>query len=454
MTSPNLQDLLDLDRRHVVHPHLPLDAKDRTVFVRGKACSLWDATGREYLDATGGLWLAQVGHGREEIADAAATQMKRLEYFTTFWDFSHDRSIELAARLARLSPEGLDYSYFTSGGSEGNDAAIKTARYYHSQRGESSRTWILSRTTAYHGLAYGGGTATGFDEMKAGTGPMLPDVAHLTPPHPYRSWLFDGQNPTDFLVAELEATIERLGAQNIAAMIAEPIMGVAGMVIPPEDYWPRISAVLRQHGILLILDEVVTAFGRIGHWFAADHFGVTPDIMVTAKGLTSGYAPLGAVLMSRDVAETVMTGHGYPVGYTYSGHPVSCAVALANLEIIEREDLLAAAQRTGAHLAQRLEPLKELPVVGEVRQAGMGIALELVADKESRRPLPEPGPGIADIIRDETGVVVRVSSSHNLVFSPPLVMTEFEADRAVDAVESVLRRVRPDGTVVSPGSVA
>ncbi|ELB94532.1 class III aminotransferase, partial [Rhodococcus wratislaviensis IFP 2016] len=258
----------------------------------------------------------------------------------------------------------------------------------------------------------------------------------------------------DYCVAELEATIDRLGADHIAAMIAEPIMGVAGMVVPPQDYWPRISAVLRNHGILLILDEVVTAFGRIGHWFAADHFGITPDIMVTAKGLTSGYAPLGAVLLSGEVAETVMTGHGFPVGYTYSGHPVSCAIAMANLDILEREDLLTAAQRIGAHIANRLQSLHELPVVGEIRQAGMGIALELVADKETRQPLPEVGTGIADVIREETGVVVRVSSSHNLVFSPPLVMTESESDRAVDAVAGVLSRVRPDGTLASPGITA
>jgi putrescine aminotransferase len=380
--------------------------------------------------------------------------MRRLEYFTSFWDFSNDRAIELAAKLAELTPGDLDHAYFTCGGSEGNDAAIKTARYYHAQRGEPSRTWILSRTTAYHGLAYGSGTATGFDDMKADLGPLLPHVAHLTPPHPFRTWLFDGQDPTDFCVAELEATIDRLGAANIAAMIAEPVMGVAGMVVPPEDYWPRITAVLRRHGILLILDEVVTAFGRVGHWFAADRYGITPDILVTAKGLSSGYAPLGAVLMSREVGTAVMTGHGYPVGYTYSGHPVCCAVGLVNLEILEREDLLSAARRTGAHIAAALEPLRELPVVGEIRQAGMGIAVELVEDQETRRPLPEPGPGLADVIRDETGVVVRVSSSHNLVFSPPLVMTESEADRAVEAVAGVLRRVRPDGTLTSPGTPA
>ncbi|WP_028923370.1 aspartate aminotransferase family protein [Pseudonocardia acaciae] len=442
-------ELVERDARHVIHPHLPRGRKERTIFVRGRGCTLWDAGGREYLDATGGLWLAQIGHGRAEMAEAAAAQMRRLEYFTSFWDFGNDRAIELAERLAGLAPAGLEHTYFTSGGSEGNDAAIKTARYYHSQRGEPSRTWILSRTTAYHGLAYGGGTATGFDDMKAGIGPLMPHVEHLTPPHPYRSWLFDGQDPTEFCVAELEATIARLGPGNIAAMIAEPIMGVAGMVVPPEDYWPRVTAVLRRYGILLILDEVVTGFGRVGEWFAADRYRISPDILVIAKGLTSGYAPLGAVMTTSEIVDVVTEGHGYPVGYTYSGHPVSCAVASANLDILEREDLVAGARRLGDHLAAALAPLCGLAVVGEVRHAGLGVAVELVEDKDTRRPLPEGERDLADVIRDETGVIARVSSSHNLVLSPPLVMTESEADRAAEAVGTVLRRVRPDGSVAA-----
>lgn len=441
--------LLELDRRHLVHPHLPIQDLQRTIFVRGEGCTLWDASGREYLDATGGLWLAQIGHGRAEMAEVAAEQMRKLEYFTSFWDFSNDQAIELAARLAELSPGDLDMVYFTSGGSEGNDAAIKTARYYHHMRGEPTRTWILSRHTAYHGLAYGGGTATGFDDLKDGMGPGLPDVTHLTPPHPYRTWLFGEESVTDFCVAELEATIARIGASNIAAMIAEPIMGVAGMVVPPDDYWSRMSEVLRRHGILLILDEVVTAFGRIGEWFAADRYQIVPDILVTAKGLASGYIPLGAVLLSRTVADTVREGHGYPVGYTYSGHPVACAIGLANLKIIEEEGLLERSKRMGDYLVERLAPLIELPVVGELRHAGMGIALELVESKETRRSLPESGPPIADVIRDETGVIARVSSAYNLVLSPPLVMTEAEADRAAEAVGSVLRRVRPDGSIAA-----
>lgn len=439
--------LYALDRKHLVHPHLNIGVQERTIFNRGKGCTLWDVDGREYLDATGGLWLAQIGHGREEMAEVAAKQMRRLEYFTCFWDFSNDRAIELAAKLAAMAPGDLEMSFFTSGGSEGDDAAIKTARYYHHIKGDRNRTWILSRKNAYHGLAYGGGTATGFADMSEGTGPGLPDVFHLTPPHAYRNWYFDGQDPTDFCVAELEATISRIGAENIAAMIAEPIMGVGGMVVPPADYWRRMADVLRRNGILLIFDEVVTAFGRTGAWFASEHFGVTPDIMVTAKGMSSGYIPLGAVLMSRNVADTVRQDHGYPVGYTYSGHPVACAIALENLRIIEEEDLVNKANETGHYIAEQLKPLLDHPCVGEIRQIGLGIALELVESKETRRALPDIAIRIPDVIRQETGVIVRISSAQNLVLSPPLVMTRNEADRAVEAVSKVLRRVKPDGTV-------
>jgi adenosylmethionine-8-amino-7-oxononanoate aminotransferase len=441
-------DLLRTDVKHLIHPHLPSSVTDRTIMVEGHRCRLTDATGREYLDATGGLWLAQIGHGRAEMAEVAAAQMRKLEYFTAFWDFSNDQAIELSERLISLAPERMSKVFFTSGGSEGDDAAIKTARYYHYLNGHPSKNWILSRQSAYHGLAYGGGSATGFADMAEGQGPHLPHVSHLTPPHSYRSHLFNGEDVTDFCVRELEQRIQQIGPENIAAMIGEPIMGVGGFIIPPADYWPRVQEVLRRHDILLIADEVVTAFGRTGSWFASPDLGMDPDIIVTAKGITSGYIPLGAVLMSEQIGETVTSGHGYPVGYTYSGHPVACAVASKNLDIIESEDLLAASRSTGELLYQLAAPLaEELEIVGEVRHAGMGLALELVTDRQTRTPLPQAGRGVADVIRDETGVIARVSSPTNLVLSPPLIMTEDEAATAVGAVASVLRRVRPDGTI-------
>jgi len=436
------------DRAAIIHPYLPASATERVVMTSGSGCRLTDAEGRSYLDATGGLWLAQVGHGREEIARVAYEQMRTLEYFTSFWEFSNDRAVELASRLVSLAPDGLDHVYFTSGGSEGNEAAIKMARYYHHRRGESDRTWILARRKAYHGVGYGGGSATGFPLYHDGFAPMMPHVSHLTPPWPYRTELYGGEDPTDFLVRELEERIREIGPENIAAMIGEPIMGVGGMLVPPDDYWPRVREVLDRHGILLVFDEVVTAYGRVGEWFAAQHFGVTPDIVVTAKGITSGYTPLGAVLTGGHVAEQLLRDPGFPMGYTYNGHPVAAAVALANLDIIERENLLARAVRTGAALHRELaDRLGDLPVVGEVRSTGMMLAVELVADRDTRRPLPvRPERMPHDVIRREHGVLVR-DSEHSLVLSPPLVLTEDEAAEIAAAMRSVLERTLPTGEI-------
>jgi PLP-dependent transaminase len=437
--------LATADRAHIIHPYLPTSTEERVIMVAGDGCNLTDAEGRDYLDATGGLWLAQVGHGRQELAAAAAAQIEQLEYFTSFWEFSNDRAIELAQRLTGLAPGRLDHVYFTSGGSEGNEAAIKMARYHHHRRGESDRTWILSRDKAYHGIGYGSGTATGYDFYHTGFGPMLPHVRHLTPPWPYRSELFNGADPTDFCLAELEQTIDELGADRIAAMIGEPIMGVAGMIVPPNDYWPRVAELLQSHGILLIMDEVVSAYGRVGEWFAASRFGVEPDLITTAKGITSGYIPLGAVLVADHVAESLGREDGFPMGFTYNGHPTACAVALGNLGIIEREGLLDRALQVGGHLLAGLETLSDLEIVGEVRGVGMMLAVELVADRETREPLPD-AEQLQDIIRRETGVIVR-NCAHSLVLSPPLVMTEGEADRVVEAMRSVLERTTPDGRV-------
>lgn len=443
------EELLAKDRAHIIHPYLPTTTEERIIITGGQGSTLTDSTGKEYLDATGGLWLAQVGHGRAELADIAREQMARLEYFMSFYEFSNDKAIQLADRLVDLAPESLDHVYFTSGGSEGVEAAIKMSRYYHYRRGETDRTWILSRNSAYHGVAYGGGTATGFPVFHEGFGPMLPQVEHLTTPWPYRRELYGGQDPTDFLIQELEATIERIGASSIAAMIGEPIMGVGGMLVPPADYWPRVRQVLDRHGILLILDEVVTAYGRTGEWFGAQYFGVRPDLIVTAKGLTSGYVPLGAVLVSGEVSSVLGQDHGFPMGYTYNGHPTACAVALGNLEIIEREGLLKAATSMGDFLVGELRrELGELPVVGEVRNVGMMLAVELVADRDSRTPLAMPTPSIPDLIRRECGVIVR-DCGHNLVMSPPLVMTREEASRVAAALRTVLERVQSDGTVTA-----
>jgi adenosylmethionine-8-amino-7-oxononanoate aminotransferase len=443
--STTAGELAARDRATIIHPYMPSSVVERVVMVEGDGCKLRDADGNEYLDATGGLWLAHIGHGRRDVAEVARAQMERLEYFTSFWEFTNDQAIALAERLIEISPERQTHVYFTSGGSEGNEAALKMARYYHHRRGDTDRTWFLARRKAYHGVGYGSGSATGFPVYHDGFGPMLPDVQHLTPPWPYRQELFDGQDPTDFCIAELERTINEIGPGRVAAFIGEPIMGVAGMIVPPDDYWPRVAEVLDRHGILLIYDEVVTAYGRTGSWFGAQHFGIEPDIVVTAKGITSGYMPLGAVLVSDAVAEAVTADAGFPMGFTYNGHPTSCAVALANLAIVERENLLKRARDVGARLLAGFESLRDIEIVGDVRGVGMMVAVELVADRKSREPLPmheKP----QDVIRRETGVIVR-DCEHSLVISPPLVMTEGEADEVVAAMRSVLERTDPTGHI-------
>ncbi|EFG04564.1 Putative pyridoxal phosphate-dependent aminotransferase (plasmid) [Streptomyces clavuligerus] len=438
--------LLAADRAHMFHPVLPRGREDRTVLVSGRGCTVRDTEGRTYLDASSVLGLTQIGHGREEIAQAAAEQMRTLGHFHTWGTISNDKAIRLAARLTDLAPQGLQRVYFTSGGGEGVEIALRMARYFHHRTGSPERTWILSRRTAYHGIGYGSGTVSGSPAYQDGFGPVLPHVHHLTPPDPYHAELYDGEDVTEYCLRELARTIDEIGPGRIAAMIGEPVMGAGGAVVPPPDYWPRVAALLRSHGILLILDEVVTAFGRTGTWFAAEHFGVTPDLLVTAKGITSGYVPHGAVLLTEEVADAVNGETGFPIGFTYTGHPTACAVALANLDIIEREGLLENAVKVGDHLAGRLAALRGLPAVGDVRQLGMMLAVELVSDKTARTPLPGGTLGVVDALREDAGVIVR-ATPRSLVLNPALVMDRATADEVADGLDSVLRRLAPDGRI-------
>lgn len=438
--------LVRQDQDRMIHSVLPASRTDRTVLTSGSGCFVRDSDGREYLDASAVLGVVQIGHGRQEIAEVAAAQMMRLDYFHTWGTVTNDRAVELAVRLAELSPPGLDRVFYTSGGAEGNEVALRMARFYHYRRSDTERTWILSRNSAYHGIGYGSGSVSGSPVYQTGFGPVVPNVQMLTAPHPYQREWYDGADVTDFCVRELEETIARIGAHRIAAMIGEPVMGGYGAVIPPADYWPRMAEVLRANGILLISDEVVTAFGRTGRWFAAEHFGVVPDLLVTAKGITSGYIPHGAVLATEDVAETVGRESGFPVGFTYSGHPTACAVALTNLDIIEREDLLGNAERTGAHLAAGLRGLLDLPVVGDVRQIGLMLAIQLVSDRDTRADLTGGTLRVVDALREQTGVIIR-SNPHALIVAPALVLDRAIADELVSRLRSVLSRVQPDGTV-------
>ena len=422
----NRDRLAELDRAHVVHPHQTVGhPAEPLIVVRGSGAVLTDADGREYLDGTCGLWQCAVGHGRAELADVARDQMAELEFYASFWDLSNPPSIELAARLAALSPVGLGHVFFTNGGSEGVETAIKLVRLARHASGEPERTVILTRKMAYHGVGYGSLSATGIPPLREGFGPLAAGFVHLTAPQPLHM-----PDCTDSCVAELERTIAEVGAGRIAAMIGEPILGVGGMIPPPDDYWPRMSEVLRRHGIMLILDEIVTAYGRTGHWFAAERWGgIAADVIVTAKALTSGYLPLGAVLIG-DRLMGMLDGTRLSHGFTYNGHPTCCAVALRNLEIIEREGLLGHAAEMGARLLDRLAPATDLPAVAEVRGVGLMAGIEL-------HP-PADGAGLADRVRS-AGVIVR-ATGQKVVLSPPLVIAPEQIDRLAEVLVTELER--------------
>jgi putrescine aminotransferase len=372
--------------------------------------------------------------------------MAELEYAPMFWNFGNERAAELAHRLVELAPDGIEEVFFTNGGSESCESAIKMARLYHHNRGEPNRMFVLSLSHSYHGMTYGALSASGLSGLKVGVGELPGGFYHLTTPYPYHGDSFDD------CLRELEETIERLGAKNIAAFIGEPVLTVGGVIVPPPDYWRAVTKLCHENGILLIADEVVTAFGRLGEWFASPTWGMTPDLIATAKGLTSGYLPLGAVLASREVGETLRNADsGFMHGYTYCGHPVACAVALKNLEVIEREDLRANAARVGAHLREGLQSLLELPVVGDVRGAGLLASVELVADKETREPIQLRRQEIADRVRDEQHVIVR-SIYQNVILAPCLILKEAEADRIVEALQEVLATTSSEGRpLVSAG---
>jgi PLP-dependent transaminase len=413
--------LTELDRAHVIHPHAVVGrAQEPIVWTRGEGALLWDDQGNRYIDGTCGLWQCAVGHGRAELADVAAEQMRELEFYASFWDFSNEPSIRLAAKLAELSPPGLDHVFFTNGGSEGIETAIKLVRLAWHAQGSPERDVILSRKAAYHGVGSASLAATGIPPLKEGFGPLPDGFVHLSTP--------TRSSSVDDLVAELERTIDEIGAGRIAAMVGEPVLGVGGMIPPPEGYWPRVQEVLRAHGILLVLDEIVTAYGRTGHWFAAERYGLDPDAIVTAKALTSGYVPMGAVLV-HDRLVAMLDGTQLRHGFTYNGHPVGAAVALANLAIIEREGLLARAVEIGGRMLEGLKPAEELDAVAEVRGVGAMLGIELAGDRDG-------APVAAGARRN--GVIVR-ASGQKIVLSPPLVIEREQADRIVEVLLAELR---------------
>lgn len=422
------------DNLSVQHPSEYAD-KNRLVLERGLGARLWDIEGREYIDAHGGAWLALVGHGRRDLAAVAAEQMTKLAHYTIAWDFANVPTIELAERLIARAPVNIAKARFMSTGSEADDEALQLVRLYHYQRGEGQRRKILVHQGAFHGRTYGGAELAG---GRVGIGGATAEIIQLTPVRPYHRELYGDDDVTSFCVRELEQVIIAHGAESIAAMFAELITGPGGVVSPPDDYWPRMTAVLRRHGILFVADEVVTGFGRAGEWFISNKYRLQPDIIVLGKGIASGYMPIASLLLGKQLAEEISGSDG---GGSMAGHLAAAAVASANIDIIERENLIPQGRARGQQFIEQLAPLISSPIIGEIRGAGPLIALELVTDKESKASLtaknPRLGAEIRRYAREKHRVILGVHGGA-ITLAPPLVITPDEVSRVSQAVAEVV----------------
>jgi len=438
--------LYELDRTYWRHPLGDLGAPAGTIpqliFSRGEGATLTDIEGRTYIDGLASLWNVNVGHGRKELGQAAAEQMGELAFSSAYGGFSHAPAVNLAEKLAELAPGELEVTFFASGGAEANDTAYKIARLYWHVRGEPERVKIVSRIRDYHGLTWGATSATGLPMFWKGFGPLAPGFLHGPSPDPYR-YAGSGSAGVDFARA-LEQVIIDADPKTVAAVVAEPVQGAGGVVVPPDDYFPELRRVCDRHGLLLITDEVITGFGRTGKWFAMEHSKVAPDMMIFAKGVTSGYLPLSGVMLSRDVHDTLKSlGGAFPHGFTYSGHPTACAVALRNLRIIEEEGLVERARVMGGKMLARLRELEKHEIVGNVRGLGLVAGVELVRDRESKA-LFDVSLGAARrvmLAALEEGVIVRALSGDVIALSPPFVITEEQIDRMVSVLGRAIARV-------------
>jgi putrescine aminotransferase len=441
--------LHELDRTHWLHPQGDLGAPAGTIpqliFASGRGATLTDVEGREYIDGMASLWNVNVGYGRSELADAAAAQMKTLAFSSAYGGFGGAPTVELAAKLAELAPGDLEVTFFASGGAEANDTAYKIARLYWRLRGEPERVNIVSRMRDYHGLTYGATSATGLANFWKGFEPLVPGFLHAPAPDPYR---YSGEGSAGLAyVKALEEVVLKAGPKTVAAVVTEPVQGAGGVIVPPADYFPLLRQVCDKYGLLLIADEVITGFGRTGRWFALQHWNVQADLMIFAKGVTSGYLPLSGVMLTRAVHDTLKSVKGpFMHGFTYSGHPTSCAVALRNLQILEDEHLVERAAERGAYLQEGLQTLRSHEIVGDVRGLGLIGGVELVRDRATRESFDASAGAarrVALAALDE-GVIVRALPGDVLAMSPPFVISNEQIDRLVAVLDSAIARVEKE----------
>jgi putrescine aminotransferase len=436
--------LKELDALHHLHPftdHKSLRAGGARVMVRGDGPYVWDSEGKRVLDGMSGLWTANIGHSRQELAEAAYAQMLELPFYNTFFRTTHPPVVTLSRKLAELAPDNLNQVFYGSSGSEANDTAIRLIRHYWALKGEPKRRIIISRKSAYHGSTIAAGSMGGMSHVHAHSYPVYEGFRHIIDPYWYGE-SNDSESPEAFGIRAaraLEDEILAIGPENVAAFAGEPVQGAGGVKIAPESYWPEVQRIVDRYGILFLADEVITGFGRLGTWFASQHYGIRPDLITFAKAVTSGYIPLSGVIVDDEIADALMAhGDDFHHGYTFSGHPVACAVALKNIEIMEQERLVPRVTEFGGPaLAKLLAKFKNHPLVGEVRSVGLLGAIELVADKRMRRRFADPG-RVGLICRDHffrEGFIMRAVFD-TMVTAPSLIWTQTQFDEA----EVVIRR--------------
>ena len=452
-------DIAELRRLDVAH-HLPAQTDYQLqqslggsrIITRADGCYIHDGDGNQILDGMAGLWCVNVGYGRAELAEAAREQMLELPYYNTFFKTANVPAIRLAAKVAALLGGNLQHVFFNNSGSEAVDTVVRLTRHYWQKKGEPNRQIIISRVNGYHGSTIAGVSLGGMQPMHAQGGPWVPGIEHVMQPYYYRDHEA-GETPEAFAMRaadSIETKILEVGAENVAAFIGEPVQGAGGVIIPHASYWPRVEAICRKYGILLICDEVICGFGRLGQTFGFQHFGVKPDMVSMAKGLSSGYLPISAVGVADQIVETLrQAGGDFIHGYTYSGHPTCAAVALQNLEILEREDLVRRTREdTGPYLARALATLNDHPLVGETRSLGLIGAVEIVSKKGTRERFGGEEGKAGPVVRDlctKNGLMARAIRD-SIVTCPPLIISHAQIDdlvgilrRSLDEAEGALR---------------
>ncbi|MDA8218728.1 MAG: aspartate aminotransferase family protein [Dehalococcoidales bacterium] len=447
------EELRRLDLAYVFHPctlladHL---AKGPTIFSEGKGPYLYDIQGKQYLDCRAGLFCVNVGYGDEEVAQAAYEQMRRVQFVTSFTSFASEPLIELSAKLASLLPEGLSRVLLLNSGSEVNEAAIKLARYLNALEGRPRKNKIVGRKLSYHGATYGIVALTDLERAQAAATPLPSGFLRIDAPYCYRCPYGKTYPACGVDCAwELERLIQREGPDTVAAFLGEPVMQIAGAIVPPKEYWPIIRQICDKYAVWFIADEVITGLGRTGKMFALEHWGVWPDVLTTSKAMGAGYFPVGATVFREEIYQRLLWSAPNPSlwhGFTMSGNPVGCAVALKNIEIVEERGLVGNARRMGERLLEGLKKFEELPIVGEVRGLGLFCALEAVRDKQSKEPLPESiqrAGGLVKMAMDR-GLLVRSSPTRNdlAVITPPLIVNEEQIDFTLEVIGDSLQALQ------------